>query len=154
MPNETHYFQTYNANRKYINGGFTFVFDGVESFGGSWIGILEESDPAKIAALNSFGPTVSVFEIDAAEYQRLKKKATGIVAHPHSPVVPLVTPAKGSLLAAGVVRNGIEPITTPNVEAESPDQLRTVEDALVVGTAPYVDPLDVKLNAKPTKKKR
>ena len=130
------------------------MFDGVESFGGSWIGILEESDPAKIVALNSFGPTVSIFEIDEAEYLKLKKKAKGIAASPPSTTPPLVTPAKGSLLSAGVVRNGIEPITTPNVIAESPDKLRTVEDALVVGTAPYVDPLDVKLNAKPTKKKR
>jgi hypothetical protein len=152
MSNETKYYFTYNANRKYIAGGFTFVFDGVESFGGGWTGILTESRPEAQAALASFGPNVSVSEITEGEYLALKKKAKGIAASPQSPAPPLVTPAKGSLLAAGAVRSGIDPITTPE-PVKTAEQLRTVDDVLVTGTATYVDPLDVKLNAKPKKKR-
>ena len=139
-----------NATRRFKVGEFTFAFDVVEQFAGNWRGVLKLDKPEEIAALETFAATVGVREITADAYEELLKKKGPSRNPSQESITRLQVPIKGSAGAA-VVRDPSAPtISNPNSEK---DKLLSADDAVVLGDAPYVDPLDVPRTARNRKKK-
>lgn len=68
----TRYFQSLGAGRPVNYGGQSFIFEPVETMGGSWSGVLAVDDESAASILAASG-----LEITAQQYDALKKKATG-----------------------------------------------------------------------------
>jgi hypothetical protein len=141
-----------NANRRLKSGKFTFAFDVVEQFGGSWRGVLKLDDEEQIKALESFATRLGVREIPVEEYERLLKKKLN--SPPSSPDI-IRQPVSRLAAAAGhvVIKDAPLSQTTPNGSITGTANPKpAISDAVVVGSAPFVDPLEVRSNKRGRKK--
>lgn len=139
-----------NASRRLKSGKFTYSFDVVEQFGGSWRGVLHLTDAAQITTLESFGPRMGVKEIPKEDYDALlKKKLNSPRSSPDIIRLP-VSPLKE--VAGRVVLKDPSNPTTLKVEAIAQNSKPTIEEAVSIGTAPYIDPLEQRSNGKRKKK--
>lgn len=132
------YYVYENANRRFKVGEFGFSFEVVEQIAGNWRGVLKTTSDAEDAALQTFAASVGITEITLDEYNALlKKKGNSWTPSPES-VQRLSIPMRGSAEAVVVRDPSVPTILNPN----SKDKLLSVDDAIVLGEAPYVDPLD------------
>lgn len=137
-----------NASRRLKSGKFIYSFDVIEQFAGNWRGVMELSDPEAITALEAFGPRLGVREITLDEYLNYQKKnksswkVSPSIAHPQkSQAMENVGPV--------VVRENSNQ-TTLSVQPLSTKP--AISDVVIVGEAPYVDPLEARSGGKKRKK--
>lgn len=91
------YFLSTAAAKPVSAGGYEFAFELVGLRGGSWLGVLAESDDARGAALAA-ARTPNVDEIDEATYDSQKKKSSA--NPPNSPAWPNQRPNPPALAVA------------------------------------------------------
>jgi hypothetical protein len=134
-----------NASRRLRTGGFTFSFDVIEQFGGNWRGVLKLDDEASIAALSEIAVRLGVKEISEEEYDGwLKKKLNSRLPSPD--IIRLPT----SPLKVGVGHVVIkEPSgrTIPEAAITVSPKISS-DEAITMGKAPYVDPLEERSKSK------
>jgi hypothetical protein len=131
-----------NASRRIKSSGFTYAFDITEQFGGSWRGVMTLSDPAAIAELEKFAARMGIREISETEYNELLKKKLNSKQHLQN-----THPQQNQQIKAGagpVVIREPSARTTPDVKTVTGtvSTKPTVEEVVVLGDAPYVDPLE------------
>lgn len=143
------YFQTLNASRRYSSDGFIFVFDATDNFGGGWSGVLEVTEEKQLAAIKKLDVNTGVFEITKEEFDRQLAKKVQLPGYSPSSEAGRQSRTAAILDAKVVVRD----VATSPIKVDSKEKLKEVEDVLVIGTAEFTDPLDIKLNAKQRKKK-
>lgn len=146
------YYYYGNASRRLKSGKFTFSFTVIGQFAGAWNGVLKLDDPEAIAAIESDGmKALGVREITLAEYDAYQKKKL----NPSKPSPAIILPPASSLkgpAGAAVIRDPSSQITPKSVSVASAEAKPTVQDAVVLGEAPYVDPLEQRNGKKRTKK--
>lgn len=149
----TKYYLYANATRRFNVLGYIFSFDVVEQFGGSWIGVLQLDDAGAQDALATFAARTGISEITEDEYNaQIKKKTPSIVYSKSSlqPPPPHLQLAPG---AAAVVINPTRPLTVKPITAPE-KTLIGVDEAVIIGEAPYVDVLDEKTSSPKRRSKR
>lgn len=140
-----YYFAYANATRRLKVGAFVFAFDIIDQFGGSWRGLLTLDNPEQQEALERVAARSAVKVLTKEEYdEMLKKKVISTRTSQTSQVVN-----RGSLndpAVVAVVINHHSAPQTPNKVSKA----ITVDEAVIIGEAPFVDPLDEK---KPSRKR-
>lgn len=135
----TKFYSYGNATRRLKSGKFTFSFDVVGQFGGNWQGVLRLEDEEQITALEGFATRLGVVAITEDEYNELLKKKLNF--RPSSPdiIQPSMSALKGHA-AVAVIKSPLSP-TIPDKTASIGTPSVELADAIVLGDAPYVDPL-------------
>lgn len=135
------YFQTSNASRRYLAGGFAFIFESVANIGGSWLGVLAVGDDSAASALAAdvaSGKIPQITEITAADYEAQKKtpqksppnfRAYPLPQSSEAPQLPLVGRAAAATPTASTKTVAAEPAPTVKTQLKSarievPDELR------------------------------
>lgn len=133
------YYRYDNASRRLRSGKFTYVFDVVEQFGGNWRGVLKLDNEEEIAALLTFAARFGVVEITEDEYNQLLKKKLN--SKPSSPdIIRLPMSRLKETAGVVVVKSPLSP-TTPDISNPTGKVGLEISEAVVLGEAPYVDPL-------------
>lgn len=75
-PRMRKFYRAENANRRINSGGFSFIFEPYENFGGTWRGVYTTEDNGEMSALNSVtaDARTAVTEISQSEYEAYAKK--------------------------------------------------------------------------------
>lgn len=135
-----YYFAYANATRRLKVGAFVFAFDIIDQFGGSWRGLLTLDDPAQQEALERVASQSAVKVLTKPEYDELLKKK--VILTPTLQVSRLQS--LGNLNGPDAVPVVINHFTSRPI----PDAIKvvpiTVDEAVEIGEAPFVDPLDEK----------
>lgn len=127
-----------NATRRIKSGAFEYSFEAIEQFGGSWRGVLRLEDSAAIEELAKFAVRLGIREITETEYaDMLKKKAIFKRFSANLPSAPTLSRAAPLKVPAGHVAVVKE---TPDIITLE-DKRPSSSDAILVGKAPYHDPL-------------
>lgn len=152
------YFRYDNASRAVKLGDKRFVFDVVGQLAGGWVGVLATEDPRSIELLSNEGKGLGIQPLTEAEYQeQLKKKVVSNSYTQDSTSNKIVLPHPGRLSAAVVVnRDGAQASRTKDTSNSVPSvkTLATVEEAVLIGKATFVEPLETKVEtAKGSKRK-
>lgn len=140
------YYLSNNASRKFKANGYTFAFEVVEQFAGSWRGVLKLEHEEEIKALESFAASVGIKELTEAEYQEQLKKKVYSKPKP-SPSQVIHPPSQLPDNVGVVLKNG-----NPTPQTKAQDKLPEVDALLNIGTATFVDPVEIK--AARSKKKK
>lgn len=134
------YYSYGNATRRLRSGKFTFTFDVIEQFAGNWRGVLKLDNTEAIAALEEIAPRMGIASITEAEYDTLLKKKANF--KPSSPdIIRLSTSALRETAAGVAVVKSPLNLTIPDAKTSVGSPKIEVSDAVVIGEAPYVDPL-------------
>lgn len=129
------YYMTFNANRIVKFGDAQFQFEPIEQFAGNWCGVLKIDDEAKIAIWDKNLPLTASHEITELEYlNQLKKKMVFMKSSVNSLVRQSLIPVNPMGAKAA-----IKTPTSRSIAIE-PD-LPSINEAIQVGRAPYVDPI-------------
>jgi hypothetical protein len=145
-----------NATRKIRVGNHSFAFDVVGNIAGAWRGVMKLDDPEAIKSLEIVSSKLGIREISFEEYDEfLKKKAnysgaSGSITPVSQPQTNLSARGAGVVLVEGQLKR----FGNPPVEATTTPTKIVSEEPILLGTAKYNDPLDVKLNEKAPKKKK
>lgn len=134
------YYRYGNATRRLRSGKFTFTFDVIEQFAGNWLGVLKLDNPEAITALEEIAARMGITSITEIEYDGLLKKKANF--KPSSPdIIRLSTSAlRETAAGVAVVKSPLSPII-PDSKASVGSPKIEVNDAIIIGEAPYVDPL-------------
>lgn len=142
------YFRYDNASRAVKLGDKRFVFDVVGQLAGGWVGVFATDDPRSIELLSNEGKSLGIAPLTENEYQeQLKKKVVSISSTQGSNSNKIVLPRPGRQSAAVVVnRDGAQASRTKDTSNPVPTVkvMASVEEAVLIGKAPFVDPLEVK----------
>jgi len=130
------FYFTSNANRSVKTPTKTFVFEVIDRFAGAWRGVLALSNKEDIEIMDNIVGTLGIKEIPEEEYNEYVKKKNPVSKRSvvHSPPKDVARVAQ----KIGLV------VEEKSSAASSPtsDELPEGEDALQIGAAPFVDPLD------------
>jgi hypothetical protein len=145
------YFRYDNASRAVKLGDKRFVFDVVGQLAGGWVGVIATEDPRAIELLSNEGKSLGIAPLTEAEYQeQLKKKVVSTASTQGSNSNKIALPRPGRLSAAVVVnRDGAQASRTKDTSNPVPvvKTMATVEEALLIGKATFVELLEVKAEA-------
>lgn len=144
------YYKYCNATRRLKSNGYTFAFEVIEQVASSWLGILRLEDEGAQAALAVFADRYGIIEIDEAEYQTLLKKKTNSSISSPGIIQRITLPLKETVAGVVVLRSPLGPITLEPVKNEVGKKLEAA-DAVVLGTAPFVDPLATRTKSRSKK---
>lgn len=148
------YFRYDNASRALKLGDVRFVFDVVGQFAGSWVGVFATDKENEIALLLEKGSVFGVVEITADEYEaQLKKKLPSQRSTQTSAENKILLPRPGRQSAAVVVKHDGAPPSQTKAISNPPTVKVTVDEVVVLGKAPYVEPLEAVAKSKKKSKK-
>lgn len=145
------YFRYDNASRAVKLGDKRFVFDVVGQLAGGWVGVFATDDARSIELLSNEGRSLGIVPLTEAEYQeQLKKKVVLSSSMQGSTSNKITLPRPGRQSAAVVVnRDGGQASRTKVTSNPVPvvKVLATVEESVLIGKAPFVEPLETKVEA-------
>jgi hypothetical protein len=148
---QMNYFRYDNASRAVKLGDKRFVFDVVGQLAGGWVGVLATEDARSIELLSNEGKALGIQPLTEAEYQeQLKKKVVSNNSTQGSTSNKIVLPRPGRLSAAVVVNRDGAPVSQTKGTSNPVPTVKTlasVEEAVLIGKASFVEPLEAKVEA-------
>src|SRR5688572_17209634 len=90
------YYEALNSNRTIVAGGYSFNFEAVRLFAGTWLGVYATEDAGEQSALDALArePKSAVTALTAEDYAGRLGQKTGVDNYAPNPNV-IVAPAPG-----------------------------------------------------------